>query len=141
MSTVPKILRQDLLRLSEQWMQDARILLAAQRFPGAYHVGGLALECLLKAKIAKSIQAEEFPDKEFARKAWDHDPASLLKLGELDRFMDRAKPAVQVNWATVKDWTVDSRYTVVVSSATVNAFLDALDDANDGILLWLRSHC
>jgi hypothetical protein len=122
-------------------MGDARVLVDAQRFAGAYHAGGLALECMLKAKIAKSIQAEEFPDKKLAEKAWGHEPAVLLKLGDLDRFMGQADLQVQTNWATAKDWTIDSRYTSKVNPVTVAAFLDALDDPKDGILPWLRSHC
>jgi hypothetical protein len=138
---VAKLLRQDLLELSQQWIEDARILSAARRFAGAYHSGGVALECVLKAKIAKSIQAEEFPDKRLAEKAWGHDPAALLKLGELERSMDQAPAEVQTNWATVKDWTVDSRYNRDVNPVTVTAFLEALDDPRDGILPWLRSRC
>src|SRR5712675_2178920 len=133
-----KILRQDLLLLHQQWLDDARTLLAAQRYPGAYHAGGVALECALKARIAKFIQAEEFPDKKLAQDAWDHDPRKLLALGDLVRFMDQAPAAVQTNWATVKDWKVDSRYTHTVNPATVGAFLEALDDPKDGVLPWLR---
>ena len=122
-------------------MEDARILVAAGRFGGAYHSGGVALECMLKAKIAKSIQAEEFPDRKLAQEAWLHDPTKLLKLADLERFMDAATPEIQTNWTTVKDWTIDSRYNLHVSPRTVTAFLGALDDLTDGILPWLRSHC
>jgi hypothetical protein len=108
---------------------------------GAYHAGGIALECMLKAKIAKSIQAEEFPDMEFAKAAWVHDPGKLLQLGDLVRFLDQASSAVKTNWATVKDWKVDSRYNRTVNPATVIAFLDALDDPKHGIVVWLRRHC
>jgi hypothetical protein len=69
-----KLLREDLLRLSSQWLGDARTLFNARRYPGAYHAGGVALECALKARIAKATLAEEFPDKERAKDAWDHDP-------------------------------------------------------------------
>ena len=135
------LLRRDLLQLSEQWLIDARTLLAAQRYPGAYHAGGLALECALKARIAKLRQAEEFPDKELALRAWKHDPTELLKVAELSRLLDAASGAVQTNWATVKDWKPESRYTHPVNPATVIAFLDALDHPKDGVLPWVRSHC
>ena len=135
------LLRQDLLLLSEQWLIDARTLLAAKRYPGAYHAGGLALECALKARIAKLRQAEEFPDKELAQRAWKHDPTELLKVAELSGLLDSASGAVQTNWATVKDWKAESRYTHSVNPATVIAFLDALDHPTDGVLPWLRSHC
>jgi hypothetical protein len=141
MPPVAKLLRQDLLLLSVRWMEDARVLAGANRFAGAYHAGGLALECMLKAKIAKATVAEEFPDKKLAERAWGHDPGALLKLGELDRLMDLAAAPIQTNWATVKDWTIDSRYTSGVNPTTVGAFLDALDDPKEGILSWLRNHC
>lgn len=137
---MPKLLRLDLIRLHQQWVDDARILLAAQRYAGAYHAGGIALECALKARIARFTQAEEFPDKKLAQEAWEHDPRRLLALGDLVRFMDGAPSAVQTNWATVKDWKIDSRYTHTVNPATVGAFLDALDDATDGVITWLRNH-
>ena len=136
-----KLLRKDLLQLSQQWMGDARVLFAANRHAGAYHAGGVALECLLKAKIARQTQAEEFPDKRFAAKVWEHEPVALLALAELDVLMVQATPAVRANWITVKDWRVDSRYTHTVSSAIVTAFLDALDHPTDGVLSWLRTHC
>jgi hypothetical protein len=45
---------------------------------------------------------------------------------------------VQTNWATVKDWKIDSRYTHTMNSTTVSAFLDALDHVTDGVIIWLR---
>jgi hypothetical protein len=54
--------------------------------------------------------------------------------------MDGAPMAVQKNWATVKDWKVDSRYAPAANPATVRAFLDALADPTDGVITWLRNH-
>ena len=136
-----KLLRQDLVQLSQQWIEDARVLLAANRYPGAYHAGGVALECILKARIASLTQAEEFPDKRLAEMAWKHDPPTLLALGDLGKFLNQASPAVRTNWTTVKDWKVESRYTRTMNPASVTAFVDALDDPMDGVLTWLRNHC
>jgi hypothetical protein len=135
-----KLLRRDLVRLQVEWLLDARTLLGAQRYAGAYHAGGVALECALKARIARFIEAEEFPDLKLAREAWDHDPRKLLALGDLLRLMRAAPPSVQTNWATMKDWTVESRYTHTVNPATVAAFVDALDHPTDGVITWLRNH-
>lgn len=137
---MPKLLRQDLIRLHAEWLLDARTLLASHRYAGAYHAAGVALECALKARIARFTQAEEFPDLKLAKEAWDHDPRRLLALGDLVRFMDTAPAAVQASWATVKDWRVESRYTHTVNPATVTAFVDALDDPTDGVITWLRNH-
>lgn len=136
-----KLLRQDLLLLAEHWLESARALFQAQLAGAAYHAGGLALECVLKAKIAKDIVAEEFPDKNLAARAWNHDPSNLLALGDLVRVLDQASADVQANWATVKDWSIESRYNLAVNVVTVGAFLDALDNSQDGILVWLRNHC
>jgi len=123
-------------------MVDARVLLAEERFTGAYHAGGLALECALKARIAKLTVAGEFPDRDRTRQALEHNPSKLLGAAEL-LAMQRTdvSPTFQSNWATVKDWTVDSRYDPSPNPVTVKAFLDALDDPTDGVLQWVRRHC
>ena len=137
---MPKLLRSDLIRLHEQWLDDARTLLRAGRYPAAYHAGGIALECALKARIARSTQAEEFPDKRLAQEAWEHDLRKLLAVGDLVRLMDASPSAVQTNWTAVKDWKIESRYTHTVNPATVVAFLAALDDPTGGVITWLRKH-
>lgn len=122
-------------------MGDARVLLRAGRFAGAYHAGGIALECMLKASIARATEAEEFPDKTLVNQAWTHQLAALLSAGDLVRFLNQANPAIQVNWATVKDWKIEARYNPSMSPVVATAFVDALDDPTDGVLTWLRSHC
>ncbi len=42
-------------------IREARVLLSAGEFDGALYVGGYAVECALKAIIAKSIPAHTFP--------------------------------------------------------------------------------
>lgn len=54
--------------LAEARVADARALLNAKRFDAAYYLAGYAIECALKACIAKRTRRHDFPDKEFARK-------------------------------------------------------------------------
>ncbi len=50
----------DFERLTEERVNDARALLAAGRWPAAYYLAGYAVECALKACIAKLINAGDF---------------------------------------------------------------------------------
>jgi len=136
-----QLFRRDLLDLALRWNTDARTLLAASRYDGAYHLAGIALECMLKARIAGFTKAEEFPDPDQVKRAWIHDPNRLLKEAGLEQALDHAPPDVQVNWAIVKDWTIDTRYSTAADPRLVKGFLDALDDPTHGVLAWLRSRC
>jgi HEPN domain-containing protein len=64
--------RAELQRLAMERIGDARALLAARRWSAAYYIAGYAVECALKACIAKLMKSEEFPDKRFADKCWAH---------------------------------------------------------------------
>jgi HEPN domain-containing protein len=55
--------RTDLQILAEDRLKDAEVLLASGRFGAAYYLAGYAVECGLKACIAKLTRAEDFPIK------------------------------------------------------------------------------
>ena len=57
------MLRTDLQRLSRLRARDARTLFAAGQYDGVYYLGGFAVECALKACIARKTQRHEFPDR------------------------------------------------------------------------------
>ena len=61
--------RIDLQKLAEDRIADAAALLNAGRWSAAYYLAGYAVECALKACIAKQTQAGDFPDKRIAEKA------------------------------------------------------------------------
>jgi HEPN domain-containing protein len=48
--------RADLQSLSNLRLADARALLSAGRFAAAYYLAGYAVECALKACIARAVQ-------------------------------------------------------------------------------------
>jgi HEPN domain-containing protein len=52
--------RTDLQILAEDRLKDAEVLLAKGRFAAAYYLAGYAVECGLKACIAKLTKAEDF---------------------------------------------------------------------------------
>lgn len=53
--------RSDLQKLAAERIADAKALLAMKRWSAAYYLAGYAVECGLKACIAKLTKAEEFP--------------------------------------------------------------------------------
>ena len=76
--------RADFQRLAIVRLDEAHALYAANHFSGSYYLGGYAVECALKACIAKNIRAEEWPEKGFSQRLYTHEPPALLKLAGLD---------------------------------------------------------
>src|SRR5579859_2012016 len=109
--------RGDFQRLAAIRLDEARVLYAANHFSGCYYLGGYAVECALKACIAKDIRAEEWPEKGFSQKLYTHELPTLLKLAGLDTGPGQppgGDPALEVNWSTVKDWTEQARYVEMI---------------------------
>ncbi len=105
--------RAELQRLANERIQDAKALLVARRWSAAYYLAGYAVECGLKACIAKLMKAEEFPDKGFAEKCWTHDLDRLVVLAGLRDQRDADSKVdfqFRENWATVNEWDESSRY-------------------------------
>src|SRR6267154_1899434 len=67
----------ELRQLAEDRILDAQVLLAGQRWSGAYYVAGYAVECGLKACIARLTAEHDFPPKvKFVQDCYTHE---LLK--------------------------------------------------------------
>lgn len=50
-------------RVSLGRLREARTIFEKRRYAGAFYIAGYAVECALKACIAKRIQARTFPPK------------------------------------------------------------------------------
>jgi len=131
------MLRKDFQSLSLLRMREARALYMAGHFDGAYYLGGLGVECALKACIARATRRFEFPDRARADRVYTHRLESLLKEAGLELELTRASNAVKENWTTVRDWKVELRYSVGKSEAVCRAFLTAAT-GRDGALPWLK---
>jgi HEPN domain-containing protein len=70
--------RNDFQRLAELRLIEARFLLDAGFSDGAYYLAGYAVECALKACIAKGTHQYDFPDKKLVEKSYTHDVEKLL---------------------------------------------------------------
>jgi hypothetical protein len=132
--------RSDLQRLSNARIREAKILFAAGEYSGAYYLAGYAVECALKACIAKATQRFDFPDKVRVNGSYSHKLADLLKIANLTADLEQA---VQVNgklgasWNVVSNWSEQSRY-VICSGSDADAMIKAVGKLRDGVIPWIK---
>ncbi len=103
----------DLERLAEIRLQEAKVLLSAECYPGAYYLAGYALECALKACLAKQVKAFDFPNKQLANDCYTHNLSKLLVTAGLDEILiqqEKADGNFKYNWAIAKRWSEEARY-------------------------------
>jgi HEPN domain-containing protein len=132
--------RGDFQRIALIRLAEAQILLDAGHFSGSYYLGGYAVECALKACITRNIRAEEMPEKNFGSQVYTHELSALLNLAGLATKAPLDGDAdLDVNWATVKDWTEQSRY-VEKLEIEARELIAAIDDDTHGVLAWLKQH-
>jgi HEPN domain-containing protein len=78
-------------QLAEMRLAEARLLLDNGLSSGAYYLAGYAIECALKAVIAKDFRENEIPDLKYVRDVHTHDLSALLRLAELEEKLDAEK--------------------------------------------------
>lgn len=135
--------RVDLQKIADIRAAEARMLLDGGSFLGAYYLAGYAVECALKACIAKQIKEHDFPDKKFIVDSHTHKLTELLGLAGLrQRHSEyiRQDQAFALNWAVVKDWTPEERYSLSITEKKARDLFDAVTDQKSGILPWLKTH-
>ncbi len=123
--------------LASERLENAKALLAAGRFAGAYYLAGYCVECGLKACISRKTKADDFPPKD-ANKYYTHDLQKLLDVADLRRTLDD-NALLRANWTLVAEWTEECRY---ATRGDVEAadMIAALTDETDGVFEWLRQN-
>jgi HEPN domain-containing protein len=131
--------RRDFQALAELRAKEAGVLAKNGSEEGAYYLGGFAIECALKACIAKKIKRHDFPlAAKDANRVYTHDLTELLKLAELETHLDKEikrNRALATNWGIVKSWKVECRYE---TSGLRGTDMDAAVNYADGVLGWIR---
>jgi HEPN domain-containing protein len=134
-----RLTRKDFQRLADLRARDAGSLSKSGNQQGAYYLAGYAVECALKACIAKKTRRHEFPPKrKYIDEIYQHDLNILLKRAGLEEQLDKdmqANEALAANWNTVKVWTEESRYRV---SGLGGKDLYAAITGTDGVLPWIK---
>ena len=134
--------RTEFQQLSRVRQREARVLLKAGQTLGAYYLAGYAVECALKACIAKQTRRHDFPNRERTKSAYTHDLERLVRAAGLERDFARARSsnaALEVNWALVKDWNETSRYKSSIGMPDAKDLLSACVARKSGILSWIRA--
>jgi len=132
--------RKDLQVLAETRLAEAQVLLKARKYSGAYYLADYALECALKACIAKQIKRYEFPDKKRVNDSYTHNLKDLLVLSNLNQALgDRcvADRTFRANWDLVTQWSEKSRYELADRARTM-ALISAIMDSNSGVMPWVK---
>jgi len=132
--------RVDLQEIAERRVRESSALLAAGFPDGAYYLAGYAVECALKACIAKQTREHDFPEKKLVNESYTHRLKDLLKLAELKTDLETAlqqDQLMEANWAIVQDWSEESRYEKRTFQQAAS-LLSAIDDQPGGVLPWIR---
>lgn len=133
--------RFDLQTMAEERVADAAALLEAERYQAAYYLCGYAIECALKACIARKTQEFDFPDRKLVNDSYVHDLTKLLNVADLAQphrdEMDRNE-SFAAYWVIVQDWSEASRYDGSITQEVAWRLFRAVTDEHNGVLAWLK---
>ena len=134
--------RDEFRRLATKRKREAKHLLNAGCYEGAYYLGGYVVELALKACIAKRFLRHTWPYKGFEREIFNHDLTRLLKAAKLEGTLegDCANDGeLFYNWSIVKDWSVESRYALGMEDEA-RILYNAVVARRGGMLPWIKRY-
>jgi HEPN domain-containing protein len=101
----------DLKSAARAYLRDARVLLEAKRYDGAYYLCGYAVELALKARICRTLRWDGFPQTraefEGRQSLKTHDLEDLLQFTGVGA---RVKTKYFAEWSFVLNWNPEKRY-------------------------------
>ena len=110
---------------------------------GAYYLAGYAVECAVKACIARKTVRFEFASRDQVNASYTHDLEKLVRVAGLQADLDVRRQANQTfrdNWGLVKDWTEESRYDHSTTLPMARDLYRAIVGQPCGVMRWLRRH-
>ncbi len=132
--------RFDFQRLAKIRIKEAEVLLEKGHFDGAYYLAGYAVECALKACIAKQTRQYDFPEKAQVLESYTHDLAKLVRAAKLENELEE-KISVDRDfaayWRRVQAWSEAARYKITTPEQAQNLY-GALTDRENGVFSWLQ---
>lgn len=135
--------RRELRALARDRLADARALLRAGRYSGAYYLAGYAVECALKACITRQVRRHDFPNRKLANDSYTHDLARLVSIANLKERLAATcthDETFEFNWDIVQDWSEEDRYNPEISSDEARELYRAITRRRTGIITWLRNY-
>jgi HEPN domain-containing protein len=134
--------RRELQSISRIRAKEAKALLDLGLYDGAYYLAGYAVECALKACIAKETTRHEFPDKKRADSSYTHSLIDLVRIAKLDASLQelgRRDSEFDDYWNTVKLWSEQSRYRRHTARAAQD-LVAAVCNRRHGVIAWIKLH-
>lgn len=134
--------RRDLQALSRTRLTEARTLLASGHSDGAYYLAGYAIECALKACIARGTMRHDFPDRKRVDASHTHSLRELVRVANLEAMLYAAEAqdrAFSDNWEVVQQWSEQSRY-LRTDSLKARKLVDAISNRRHGVMRWLTQY-
>lgn len=134
---------EDFKALSVRRLREAEILYAGYEFAGAYYLAGYAIECALKACIAKQTRAGDFPPpaSEVSRGYYTHDLNALLKTAKLFEAKNEtcaANKDFETYWGIVAKWSEAARYERARNAREAESIIVAVSEPTSGVLTLIR---
>ena len=134
--------KKDLQLLSEIRLEDAILLLRANKASSAYYLAGYAVELGIKACISKLFQENVIPDKNLVNTVYTHSLETLMSSsGLLPELKEEMKKDAKLgaNWGITTKWNEHSRYEFwdPISAATL---IQAITDQHHGVFPWVKKH-
>lgn len=137
-----KMNRKDFQNLARIRLKEALVLLKNEHYEGAYYLCGYAVECGLKACIARKTRMHEFPDKNTVNQSYTHNLSKLTRTAGINLFLGKATEKDKIfenNWAIVKDWTEKSRYEKP-SEKKAKDLYSATTNKKNGVMQWIEKY-
>jgi HEPN domain-containing protein len=132
----------DLRSLAALRVREAKALLDASEWSGAYYLAGYAAECGLKACVARDFRRYQVPDLQLVKDIYTHRLEALIKIAKLQPQLVLEMGNDQtfaLNWAVAKDWTEVSRYATWAESEARDLY-KAITQRDHGVLRWVKQH-
>jgi HEPN domain-containing protein len=128
--------KNELENLADIRIKEAEVLLKAKCYHGAYYLAGYALECTLKACIAKQIKEFDFPVRKLTNDSYTHDLNKLLLTAGLKQQLDEQEKLnkdFKLNWAVALMWSEESRYEYGIGEQDAQSIFNAISDSISGV--------
>ena len=132
--------RKELQDLSKIRLKEATALFELGLADGAFYLAGYAVECGIKACIAKETRRGEFPDRKRVESSHSHNLGQLMRVAGLDvAFSIQAKmdPALGSNWDLLQSWSEQSRYQRH-RLESAKALLEGVSNRQHGVISWIK---
>jgi HEPN domain-containing protein len=119
-SLLENLKTEELEKLAEDKLKDAKVLFEAGRYDGAFYICGYAVELGLKKKMCSTLGWDEYPSDGKYKILKTHDIEVLLHFSGAKK---QIKKSFIFEWSTVIKWNPEIRYSSEARTAEDARFM------------------